>query len=78
MKHFPSDIINQADKIRADLESGMHWSRVGGRRHTHSDRIVFNLKRWHRLVCRSPCQIPLRLEVMTHERYNNLASNTRR
>lgn len=78
MRRFPQDIIDQVDVIRDELESGAHWSQVGGRRHTHSDRIVFNLKHWYRLVCWYPCQTPLRLDVMTHERYNSVARNTRR
>jgi len=78
MKHFPKDILKQVDKIQVQLESGAHWSQIGGRRHAHSDRIVFNLKHWYRLICWDLCQEPLRLDVMTHERYNSIAKNTRR
>ncbi|MEL6355130.1 MAG: hypothetical protein AAFR58_25805 [Cyanobacteria bacterium J06627_28] len=78
MKRFPKDVVAQAARIQADLESGAHWSQIGGRRHTHSDRVVFDLKHWYRLVCWHPCQAPLRLEMMTHERYNRVARNARR
>lgn len=78
MKHFPQDIVDQANQIRVNLENGVHWSQVGGHRHLQSDRIVFKLKRWYRLVCWNLCQTPLRIDVMTHERYNSISRNTRR
>lgn len=78
MKRLPQDVLRQFNQIQAALESGTHWSLLGGRRHTDSDRIVFNLKHWYRLVCWHACQQPLQFEVMTHERYNAVARNTRR
>ncbi|MGR3279138.1 ParE family toxin-like protein [Acaryochloris marina NIES-2412] len=78
MKRFPQDVLNQASKIHAALENGIHWSQIGGRRHNHSKHIVFNLKHWYRLVCWQTNQSSLRIKVMTHERYNTFASNTHR
>ena len=78
MKRLPSDVLKQVNQIRTALESGQHWSQVGGRRHVHSDRIVFRLKHWYRLVCWHPCHPFQKLEVMTHEHYNGIIRKSRR
>ena len=63
--------------MRTALPSGTHWSQLG-RAVIYSVRIVFGLKRWYRLVCWNNCQFLLQLKVMSHERYNSVALNTRR
>ncbi|MEM6837889.1 MAG: hypothetical protein AAF609_13650 [Cyanobacteria bacterium P01_C01_bin.120] len=78
-KQFPQRIISKSEDIWQALLAGQHWSQIGGRKlQCRNDIVVFNLPSWYRLVCWIKEGLPSHSELMSHQRYNSFASNTRR
>lgn len=78
-QQFPQRITNKAQAIRQMLCNGQHWSQIGGRKlHCRDSVVVFNLPSWYRLVCWIERGYLAHYELMSHERYNSFAANTRR
>ena len=80
-KRFPKNVEDKAVRILTELASGTHWSQIRGyayRLPASQIIVVYRLPAWYRLVCWLEDGLPRRSQLMSHERYNGLASNTRR
>jgi hypothetical protein len=80
---FPFCVQTKAEQVLTRLQDGWHWSQLGGRKLHYTNGannpvVVFELPAWHRLVCWLKNGLIARSELMTHERYNSFAANTRR
>ncbi|MEO0374129.1 MAG: hypothetical protein AAF329_05760 [Cyanobacteria bacterium P01_A01_bin.17] len=78
MKRLPEKVINQANRIKASLSSGVHWSQLGGRKLHNHVLVVFELRQYYRLLCWFEESTLNRSKVLSHEAYNSYAANTRR
>lgn len=80
-KRFPKSVEDKAVRILTELNNGTHWSQIPGyayRFPTTPTILVYRLPAWYRLVCWLEDGLLHRSQVMSHERYNGLASKPRR
>ena len=80
-RQFPKNVEDKSARIVSQLSSGIHWSQIQGyayRLPVSQTIVIYRLPAWHRLVCWLDNGLLCRSEVMSHQRYNGLASNTRR
>ena len=72
-KHVQAKVL----RLKQQLESGSHWSQIGGRKLTDTDlQVVFELPSYYRLVCWYRGEALYRMKAVSHERYNTLVKNT--
>jgi len=69
-KKIPPDIKNEAVAIAKELDAGVHFAELNGRRMYQTGVVSFVLKRWYRLVAVPTETGYCAVEIMSHEAYN--------
>lgn len=76
---LPKRVQVKASQLRQQLEGGLHWSQIGGRKLTDSRaQVVFELPAHYRLICWYRGKTLYRTKAVSHERYNVLVKNSPR
>lgn len=76
---LPTRIVKKSRKIIRKLSSCSHYGQLGGIKLAHSrDKIRIPVGRSYRLLCRRVGDGIKPVAVISHEKYNGIAKNTRR